>query len=315
MDLAQLQIFVTVVKEGGIVKAARKLHRVPSNVTTRVKQLEDSVGAALFFRDRKRLFLSPAGRSLLVYAERLLTLSQEAKDAVSGPTPRGVIRLGALESTTASRLPPLLARFHTACPGVRLELTTGTNDALTAAVVDRRLDAAFVAEVPTGHDLAHMPVFTERLVVISALDHRRIRSPADLEGDSVIAFPDGCAYRRRLHRWLGDARPAGLRFLDLCSYHAIVACVASGTGIALVPESVLDTVQGAQVKRHPIAGAHARVVTPLIWRAGEESSALVALKAELNRGVDDGAVQPVASQSRSRIPRTAASSRSATARR
>src|SRR6266516_4026407 len=78
MDLAQLQIFLTVVKEGGSVKAARKLHRVPSNVTTRVKQLEDSVGAELFFRDRKRLFLSPAGRSLLVYAERLLTLSQEA---------------------------------------------------------------------------------------------------------------------------------------------------------------------------------------------------------------------------------------------
>ena len=133
--------------------------------------------------------------------------------------------------------------------------------------------------------------------MISALDHRRIRSPADLESASVIAFPDGCAYRRRLQRWLGDARPAGLRFLDLCSYHAIVACVASGTGIALVPESVLDTVQGAQVKRHPIAAAHARVVTPLIWRAGEESTAFGALKAELKRGVDDRSAVP----SRTRI--------------
>lgn len=108
-----------------------------------------------------------------------------------------------------------------------------------------------------------------------------------LEGDSIMAFPDGCAYRRRLNRWLGDARPAGLRFLDLGSYHAIVACVASGAGIALVPESVLDAVQGAQVRRHPIAAAQARVVTPLIWRAGEESTALVALKAELKRGVDE----------------------------
>ena len=61
MDLAALQIFKTVVEEGGVVKAARKLNRVPSNVTTRVKQLEASIGVELFFRDRKRLFLSPAG--------------------------------------------------------------------------------------------------------------------------------------------------------------------------------------------------------------------------------------------------------------
>lgn len=287
MDLAALQIFKAVADEGGIVKAARKLHRVPSNVTTRVKQLEASLGAELFVRDRKRLFLSPAGELLLGYAEKLLRLSEEARSAVSGTTPRGVLRLGALESTTASRLPPVLARYHAAHPGVRVELTTGTNDALTAAVLDRRVDAAFVAEVPASKELAHLPLFEERLVVISSLDHRRIRSPADVEGDSVVAFPDGCAYRRRLHRWLGDSSPAALRVLDLGSYHAIVACVASGTGIALVPESVLDTVQGAQVRRHPIPRAHAQVVTPLIWRVREESAALVALKEELKRGGGD----------------------------
>lgn len=288
MDLAELQIFKTVVEEGGIVKAARKLHRVPSNVTTRVKQLEASIGTELFVRERKRLFLSPAGELLLVYAEKLLRLSEEARSAVSGSTPRGVLRLGALESTTASRLPPVLARYHKAYPEVRVELTTGTNDALTAAVLDRRVDAAFVAEVPASKEFAHMALFAERLTVISSLEHRRIRSPVDVEGDSVIAFPDGCAYRRRLHRWLGDASSAALRVLDLGSYHAIVACVASGTGIALVPESVLDTVQGAHVKRHPIPRSHAAVVTPLIWRAREESAALMALREELKRSVKEG---------------------------
>jgi DNA-binding transcriptional LysR family regulator len=177
----------------------------------------------------------------------------------------------------------VLARYHKAHPAVRVELTTGTNDALTASVLDRRLDAAFVAEVPASEELAHMPLFAERLVVISSLDHRRIKSPADVEGDSVIAFPDGCAYRRRLQRWLGDASSAALRVLDLGSYHAIVACVASGTGIALVPESVLETVQGSQVRRHAIPREHASVVTPLIWRAREESAALMALQEELNR--------------------------------
>ncbi len=282
MDLAQLQIFKAVVEEGGVLKAARKLHRVPSNVTTRVKQLEATLETELFIRDRKRLFLSPAGELLLAYADKLLRLAEEAKTAVAGSTPRGVLRLGALESTTASRLPPVLARYHRKYPEVRVELMTGTNDFLTAAVLDRRLEAAFVAEVPSSTDLAHMPLFTERLTLISSLAHRRIRTPADVEGDSVVAFPDGCAYRRRLLGWLGAGRSTA-RVLNLGSYHAIVACVASGTGIALVPESVLETVQRAQVQRHAIPRAVSALVTPLVWRRREESAALLALKDELRR--------------------------------
>jgi len=168
MDLADLHVFKTVVEEGGIVRAARKLHRVQSSITTRIQVLESSLGTELFYRSKQRLHLSPSGEVLLGYAERLLRLSNEARDAVSGSAPRGVLRLGSLESTTASRLPRVLADYHAACPEVRVELSTGTNDALTAAVAERRLDAAFVAEAPVNPGLAHQPLFTERLVLISA---------------------------------------------------------------------------------------------------------------------------------------------------
>ena len=139
-------------REGGIVKASRRLHRVQSSVTTRIRRLEASLGAELFYRSKQRFLLSPSGELLLGYAERLLRLSEEARQALDGAAPRGVFRLGALESTTASRLPAILAGYHAACPDVRVELTTGTNDALTAAVAQRRLDAAFVAEAPACRD-------------------------------------------------------------------------------------------------------------------------------------------------------------------
>ena len=74
-----------------------------------------------------------------------------------------------------------------------------------------------------------------------------------------------------------------MRVLDLGSYHAIVACVGAGAGIALVPESVLDTVPLAQVERHRLPREHANVVTPLIWRTEEASRALVALREQLGR--------------------------------
>jgi DNA-binding transcriptional LysR family regulator len=279
MDVADLRVFKSVVDEGGVIRAASKLHRVPSSVTTRIKQLESSMGVKLFHRDRQRLHLSPAGELLLNYAERLIQLSEEAREVVSGTAPRGVFRLGALESTTASRLPPILAGFHRRYPDVRLELTTGTNDALVSQLVERKLDAAFIAEPPTVRTLDHVALFAERLIVISSPDHSPIKHARDAEGQSLIAFPEGCAYRRVMQRWLGCDSLAPFRVIELSSYHAIVACVTAGAGIALLPEAVLETMPHMKVSRHAIPNAQARITTPLVWRKGETSASVLALRA------------------------------------
>jgi DNA-binding transcriptional LysR family regulator len=175
-------------------------------------------------------------------------------------------------------LPPILAGYHQRYPDVRLELVSGTNDALLGQLADRKLDAAFIAEAPAERAFEHMPVFSERLTVISSVDHPPIKRASDVEGDSLIAFPEGCAYRRVLQRWLGRDSLAPLRVLELSSYHAIVACVTAGAGIALIPESVLDTMPNAAVRRHPIARAQSLMTTPLVWRRGEISPSVLALR-------------------------------------
>jgi DNA-binding transcriptional LysR family regulator len=285
MDLSDLAIFKAVAEEGGIVRAARKLHRVQSSVTSRIQQLEASVGTQLFLRSKQRLHLSPSGEVLLAYAGKLLELAQEARNAVADGPPRGVLKLGALESTTASRLPAVFCAFHEKFPDVRIELTTGTNDALVTAVGDRRLDAAFVAVAPGRPGISHAPVFRERLVLITSLAHPSVKRAVDVADDSVIAFPRGCAYRRVLERWLGDKDLASVRVLELASYHAIVACVASGTGIAIVPESVLATVHCAAVAVHSLPKVLSDVSTPLVWRSGEQAPAVLALR-ELTRRIN-----------------------------
>src|SRR5580765_3817967 len=97
MDFAALQFFKAVVDEGGISAAAKKLHRVQSNVTTRIQQLEASLGAQLFVREKRRLHLSPAGELFMGYVDELLRVSERAKSAVSGDAPQGVLRIGSLE--------------------------------------------------------------------------------------------------------------------------------------------------------------------------------------------------------------------------
>src|SRR5919204_1996631 len=120
MDLVELQIFKTVAEQGGVTKAAAALHRVQSNVTTRVKQLEERLGTKLFHRQGRKLVLSSEGKVLLGYAERMLRLSSEAQAAVKGGGPHGHFKLGTLESTAATRLPAVLARYHRRHPAVRL---------------------------------------------------------------------------------------------------------------------------------------------------------------------------------------------------
>src|SRR3954463_12127708 len=205
MDLAALRIFKSVVEHGGINKAAAKLHRVPSNVTTRIQQLEEKLGTKLFVRTGRRLSLSAEGRRLLPYAEQLLRLSGEAEAALRDGAPRGALRIGALESTAASRLPPVLSRYHQRYPDVHIEMVTGTSGALVTRVHEQDIEAAFVAEPFNADDLETQGAFVEELVLITPKSLGRIRSAKDLGNRTVIAFSTGCSYRRRLEAWLGAA--------------------------------------------------------------------------------------------------------------
>lgn len=284
MDVAELEIFKAVAEQGGVSKAAAALHRVPSNVTTRVKQLEEKLGTKLFHRQGRRLVLSSEGKVLLAYADRVVRLCAEAHAAVKGNTPQGTLRLGSLESTAATRLPPILARYHAAYPAVRVELVTGTSGALVSKVLGEALEAALVAEPFSSAELETELAFVEELVLITPLSCPKIRTPKDIGSRTVLAFTTGCSYRRRLEAWLGRANVVPERVMEYGSYHAIVACAAAGSGIAIVPRAVLRAV-GAQdqVAVHALPANVSTAKTRLIWRRGHQSSVLEALRRELAR--------------------------------
>jgi DNA-binding transcriptional LysR family regulator len=282
MDLVALHIFKTVAEAGGITQAAARLHRVQSNITTRVQQLEERLGTRLFHRHKRRLVLSAEGRTLLAYAERLLRLSSEAEAALRNGAPRGVLRIGSLESTAATRLVPVLSRYHLAYPQVRLELVTGTSGALVGKVLSGEIEAAFVAEPFTAQGLEMQLAFTEELVLISPKGFAHIGSAKDAAHLAVLAFAAGCSYRRRLEAWLGRSGIAAERVMEYGSYHAIVACVAAGSGIAVVPKSVIRVVRPEkEVRIQPLPKDIALAKTQLVWRQGHRSSALDALHALL----------------------------------
>jgi DNA-binding transcriptional LysR family regulator len=278
IDPESLEIFHAVVQEGGIVRAAGKLGRVQSNVTTRVKQLEEKLGLALFRRQGRSLVLSPEGELLLSYAQRLFRLADEAESELRSGKPMGVFRIGSLESTAGSRLAPILSRFHKLYPAVVVELVTGTTGALIQRVTNFEIEAAFVSEPFTAPGLQGMKAFEEELVLITSKEVGNITKATQLSGSTLIAFANGCSYRKRLEEWLGASGVMPARTLEFGSYQAMIACVAAGTGFALVPRSLLVALKAAgDVRQHEVPPRVRRNHTHLVWN-GSPSPALERLQ-------------------------------------
>jgi DNA-binding transcriptional LysR family regulator len=277
MDLADLHIFRAVVSEGGVTRAAARLNRVQSNITTRVRQLEDDLGVPLFIREGKRLHLSPTGKVLLDYADRLLNLAQEARTAVHDTTPRGPFRLGAMESTAALRLPGPLSEFHRRYPDVKLDLSTRSVEELAEQVLSGVLDAALVAE-PISDDFEKATIYDEELALIAPAGHAPIRSPRDVESETVLAFQHGCPYRLRLQQWYARAGVLPARIVEMSSWHAMIGCAAAQMGIAILPKFVLTTFpQKKFLSLHPLPRDLKHAPTVLIWRKSAQSSKILAL--------------------------------------
>ena len=251
-------------------------------MTTRIQQLEEQLGTPLFLRQGRRMVLTPAGESLRGYADRLLALAEEARQAVRPQQPGGRLRLGAMESTAAARLPQPLAQLHAQWPDVVLDLSTGASRPLVEQVAAHTLDAALVAWPPPGLEtdtpVERTPVFQESLLLALPAHHPPVQSPADLQLHTLAAFTRGCTYRHIGEAWMQGASGTAPQVLELASYHAIIACVAAGRCAGVVPRAVWDLMREPPALRLvPLQTCD----TVLVRRRGYQSPALDALLAAL----------------------------------
>lgn len=249
MDPISLHIFLIVADETSVTRAAKQLGRAPSNVTTRIQLLEEQVGALLFSREGKKMTLTREGQIFLDYAKKMVALATEARLALRKENQLETLRVGTMESTAASRLPPVLAQFNGAWPRVSLRLTLGATQELTKAVMADELDCALIAEPPDQqewagvlgreHQTLHATrVFQEELLLILPSNHPPLRDAGDIRPTALAALEPGCTYRRIAERWvrLGADVPT----VELTSYHSILAHVVAGNAVGVIPRSVLN---------------------------------------------------------------------------
>ncbi|MDM5189187.1 LysR family transcriptional regulator [Bacillus sp. DX4.1] len=239
MDIKDLIIFKKVAQEGSISRAAKNLNYVQSNVTMRIKQLEDELGAPLFYRNGKGVALTANGEILLTYAKQIIYLVEQSIKAVqnNGTNPMGTLKIGSTESTAAVRLPSILTTYYATYPEVELILETHTTEELIQLVLDRKLEGAFIAGNVHHPDLHSILFQEEELILISKYP---LSSFKDLNEVNVLAFSHGCYYRNMLEKWLHNEGIYPKRVLEFGTIEAIIGCVKAGMGTAIMMKSIIN---------------------------------------------------------------------------
>jgi DNA-binding transcriptional LysR family regulator len=271
MELVALRTFQAVVEEGGILAASRKLNTVQSNVTGRIRRLEEELGAELFFRKGRGLELAPSGKVLLDYARRMLMLERQTSAAVRlvGES-AGELRIGAMETFAALHLPSALKAVRREHAGLELRVSTDTTSTLTEKVLDHKLDCAFVAGPVIHPDLQFDELVIEELVQVHAAGTDPVLLP-------LILFREGCAYRTRAVAWQRAQGHAVADAMEFGTLEGILGCIAVGLGWTLMPRRVVEqSSHAADLVIETVPDEFSRVPTGMIYL--REARTMPALK-------------------------------------
>jgi DNA-binding transcriptional LysR family regulator len=228
LDLDLLHSFVSVVDAGGFTAAGERVHRSQSTVSQQIRKLEESLECALFVREGRQVSLTEDGERLLGYARRMLALSTEVREAVSGRKRVDVIRLGVPDDFAAETLTAVVAEFARSHPGVRLSVRCDLTAALARALERGDLDVALIKREPgAGSALAAWP---ENL-------HWICDPSLNLEEAGpvpLVAFPQGCIYRNRAIHALEAAGRHWRIAYESPNLTGLQAALKGGLGVALL---------------------------------------------------------------------------------
>ncbi|WP_193371177.1 LysR family transcriptional regulator [Pelagibius marinus] len=260
MDVLLLRTMVCVADHGSFSAAAEVMNCVQSNITTRIRRLESHFGQALFERGRGGARLTAFGQSAYERAVTLLAqfeaVERDLLDAAGGAAP---LRLGAMETTAAARLPAVLKALKARCPKAPISLQTGPTARLLGLLWERKVDAAFVAGPVDADRFTSVPAFRERLVVVSS-------APGRLEGP-LFAFTQGCSYRATAETWLRQAGRSDTEVVEMGSFDGILGCVEAGMGFAVAPErAVCQHRTGTSLQIEVLPDPFAEIETCLAMR-------------------------------------------------
>lgn len=236
--LKRLETFYWAAKLGSFTAAATKLFSTQSTVSMRIQELEREFGGKLFDRSQRAAVITELGRDLMVYAERMLSLSAEMHERVGTPdTFTGTVRIGVTEVVSITWLPDLIHRIHSEFPEVTVELEEALTLDLIVEFEEGRIDlvlgpVATTRRNVTELELGHVPF---SWMTGASVELPEVVTPADMQRWRVIALAPKSAHHRPIENWF-EAGNARIWRMDICkSMNVAASLAATGLGVALLP--------------------------------------------------------------------------------
>ncbi len=240
MDLSELQVFLTVAKEGSFSRAAERLYRTQPAVSLAIRKLEDSLGQPLFVRGARPVRMTDAGTLLQDYAERLLNLRDEVKKGLMElqGLKRGELSLGVNESSIHALL-PALAKFREVHPGVQVRVHRMFSRDIPHEVVNYRLDLGAVSFVPRETQLQATEILKDELTLVVPPKHvlakRKEVDVEELGKEAFIAHIVESPFRRKVIELFARHRTVLNMPIEMPTIESIKRFVQMGMGVAIVP--------------------------------------------------------------------------------
>ena len=242
-DLVDLRLFCEVVDAGSITRGAERSALALAAASTRIRNMEDALGAPLLERSRQGVTLTPAGRTLLKHARTILSQTARLREdlgAFAGGL-SGEVRLLANTNALTEFLPEALSRFLAGHPHVSVNLEERLSDEIVGLVAEGVGDVGIVAGTVDMGSLETFPFRSDRFVVVSSAIHplaqRSSMTFADVLGFDLVGLDRASSLQRFLStKAAREGRPLRLR-VQLRSFDAVCRLVECGVGVGIVPET------------------------------------------------------------------------------
>lgn len=241
MTLRHLEIFRAVCAHESVTQAAETLNMTQPAVSMAIRELEVFYGVRLFERMNRRLYITEAGRSLLQYADTVLTQFQESVQVLRQGSARGRCRFGMTVTIGESWLPAILPRLEQELPQLEVEAFIQNSRKTEEMVLRNEIDFALVDNVSSASRSQRVtPLLREMMTVVCAADRppeRRTLTLAELAEERLLLRESGSGTRSSVDAVFQAAGLKATPVLESISASALLACAAAGAGVTILPRS------------------------------------------------------------------------------
>src|SRR3954452_20084066 len=280
MELRHLRYFVAVAEELHFRRAAERVHVAQPAISEQVRKLEQELGVQLFNRTHRAVSLTAAGSAMLDEARRTLRQADVAVQAARSARDRAGLRLrvGYLPDSLPGAVARGLRQLAGALPNLEVDLEAGPAHSLIDGLRAGRLDAVVSSLPAPTAELRVTPLGPQHALAAVPVGHpQAVNSAVVLEWasrDRLVVLPHEMnpAFR---HAIVALCRSAGVSpaFLEVAGVEQALLAVASGAGVALLPESVTERYVASGIRFLPVRGAESAFETAVLTVPGQENQA------------------------------------------